>query len=84
MMAGASAGGSSIQVVYGSVACLYYDDETSEHAAVFAIDATDGRLVWLFKAPKPTQTFAYAIVRASSTLVVQACDGACDMMVLTD
>lgn len=57
-------------VVYSSVACLLSDDDKSEHALVFALNATDGDVLWTFNATQPLYMFDYSVVGADGTLIV--------------
>jgi outer membrane protein assembly factor BamB len=65
------AGSGPSGVVYSSVASQQNDDDASEHAFVFALNVTDGTILWTFNATSPLQMFDYTVVGAEGTLVVE-------------
>lgn len=58
-------------VLYSSVACDQNDDDVSEHAFVFALNATNGEVLWIFNATAPLNEFDYNVVGADGTLIVE-------------
>jgi hypothetical protein len=58
-------------VVYSSVACQLTDDDLSEHAVLFAMNASDGSILWTMNATAPLLMFDYSVVGVDGTLIVE-------------